>query len=160
MLQRVCLILLLLASCSISGPLRVDKSASGYFFPPPEAGWTQLAPQEGAEVLYQNKNGALLSVSSICERYEESSLESLARSALTPIKHFKDKDAGRFQLDGREAFQVYGAGKVDGVEVEIDFVAWRKDECLFDFSVQASPSLNSSTRASFLKMLKKFRYPK
>lgn len=159
MLQRLAVFFLLCASCSISGPLREDRSATNYFFPAPQSSWTKLNPAEGVEILYQDKKGALLSVSSICGRYEETSLETLARSALTPIAAFKDKNTATFQLDGREAFQIYGEGKVDGVAVQIDFVAWRKDDCLFDFSVQASPTLHTQSRADFLNMLKKFRYP-
>ena len=160
MLQRLSVILLLLASCSISGPLRVDKSAGAYFFPEAKSPWVQSPPSEGVEILYVDKSGASISVSSICERYEEASLETLARSALSPITHFKEIETGELQLDGREAFQVFGSGKVDGVPVQIDFVAWRKDDCLFDFSAQASPKLPARVRAEFLAMLKKFRYPK
>jgi len=143
----------------MSGPLREDRSAANYFFPAPQGSWTKLNPTEGIEILYQDKRGALLSVSSICDRYEEAKLETLARSALSPIVAFKDKNVTTFQLDGREAFQIFGEGKVDGVPVQIDFVAWRKDDCLFDFSVQASPTLNAQSRTDFLNMLKKFRYP-
>lgn len=133
--------------------------ATGYFFPAPTAGWEKLNPSEGVEILYREKSGALLSVSSTCGRYEESTLETLARSALSPIAKFKDIETKTFQLDDREAFHLFGEGKVDGVAIQIDFVAWRKDECLFDFSVQAAPKLSSKTRADFLSMLKKFRYP-
>lgn len=150
----------MLASCSISGPLRVDKAATGYFFPEPSGQWTKQVPAEGVEILYADKAGSSISVSSICERYEEATLETLARSALSPIENFKEIETNAFQVDGREAFQIFGNGKVDGVPVQIDFIAWRKDDCLFDFSAQASPKLQSRARAEFLAMVKKFRYPK
>lgn len=159
MLHRLAVFFLLITSCSISGPLREDRSATGYFFPAPAPGWEKLSPTEGVEILYREKSGALLSVSSICGRYEESTLETLARSALSPIAKFKDIETHAFQLDSRGAFQLFGEGKVDGVLVQVDFIAWRKDDCLFDFSLQAAPKLNSHTRADFLSMVKKFRYP-
>lgn len=160
MLLRLGIILLLLASCSISGPLREDKIASNYTFPEPMKGWTKLIPTDGVEVLYQEKSGALLSVSSLCGRYEEAKLEALARSALSPLEKFKEIEMRDFELDGRQALQIYGEGRVDGVLAQIDFVVWRKNDCIFDFSLQASPKLTSKVRTDFLAMLKKFRYPK
>ena len=152
-------VLLLIASCSISGPLREDRSATKYFFPEPLSGWQKQAPQDEAEILYLHKqSGALLSVSSICDRYEESKLETLARSALSPIANQKDKESKTFQVNGREAFELFIEGKMDGVPVQVDFVSWRKNDCLFDFSVQASPIVSAQVREDFLNMVKKFRY--
>ena len=159
MLQLLGTLLLLLASCSISGPLRVDRSATTYFFPEAPAGWEKKIPQDGAEYFYQHKSsGAVLSVSSLCDRYEESKLEILARSALDPVESQKDIESKTYILDGREAFEVYVEGKLDGVPVQVDYVSWRKDDCLFDFSIQAAPKISSKVREEFHSMLKKFHY--
>jgi hypothetical protein len=151
---------LLLTSCSLGGPIRVDRTAAKYFFPEPLPGWQKLAPKEEAEILYKHtQTGALLSVSSLCDRYEESKLETLTRSALSSIEAQKDRDQKTFQLNGRDAFELYIDGKVDGVPVQVDYVSWRKNDCLFDFSLQDAPEISPKVREDFLAMIKKAHYP-
>ncbi len=152
-------LLLLLISCSFSGPLRVDRSAQNYKFEAPSIAWQLLAPIEGADFVFENKkSGATLSVSSICERYEEASLASLAGSALSPLGFFKEKERKVLFVDGREALEVYVESKLDGVAVEVDLVVMRKNDCLFDFSLQSSPTITNSERQDFLKALQRFKY--
>ena len=152
-------LLLLLVSCSISGPLRVDRNAQNYKFQAPSSDWEQRPPLEGADFFFENKkSGATLSVSSICERYEEASLVSLANSALSPLGFYKEKERRSLTVDGREALGVYVESKLDGVAVEVELVVMRKNDCLFDFSLQSAPKISNSERKEFLKSLESFRY--
>lgn len=148
-------------SCSLSGPIREDRSASNYYFPALGPGWT-LAPsaQEGAEMLYEHGSGATLSVSSVCDRYEDATLDSLASSALSPLIEQKELHRSTFMLQGREALEVLVQGKVDGVKVEVDLVELRKDNCLFDFSIQQASKILPKLRTDFFEAVNKFRYPR
>ena len=149
----------LLFSCNFTGPVREDKTAKNFSFPEPSAGWVKRANQEGAQRIYEyGKTGSVLSVSSTCERYEMVPIDRMARSALSPLGFYQEKETKTFQMDGREAFEIFVSGKVDGVPVEVDYVVLRKDECIFDFSLHASPAIRPQARVDFHEMLKGFKF--
>jgi hypothetical protein len=156
---RFLILLLLFVSCSISGPLREDRSASGFTFPEPLKGWKSLPLSEGAQRLYQHlSTGSMLSVSSMCDRYATAPLDRLVRNPLTPLGAFKELDSQKLRISDRDAELLHVSGTLDGVKVEVAMIVLRKNECIFDFSLQASPKILAGVKNDFLKMVKGFSF--
>ncbi len=157
--MRFLILLLLFTSCSVTGPLREDRPASGFSFPEPLKGWKALPLSEGAQRLYQHiSTGSVLSVSSLCDRYSTAPLTRLVRTPLTPLAHYKELDAQKLRLDNRDAEQLHVSGTLDGVKVEIVMIVLRKNECIFDFSLQSSPQIQKNVKNDFLTMVKGFSF--
>lgn len=157
--MRFLILLLLFASCSVTGPLREDRPASGFSFPEPLKGWKTLPLSEGAQRLYQHLNtGSVLSASSLCDRYATAPLSRLVRNPLAPLGAYKELESKKLRISDRDAEQLHVSGTLDGVKVEVVMIVLRKNECIFDFSLQASPQIQNTVKDDFLKMVKGFSY--
>lgn len=157
--MRFLIFLLLFTSCSISGPLREDRSASVFSFPEPLKGWKALPLSEGAQRLYQHlKTGSVLSVSSLCDRYATAPLTRLVRNPLSPLGAYKEIESQKLRISDRDAEQLHVSGTLDGVKVEVLMIVLRKNECIFDFSLQATPQIQNGVKSDFLKMVKGFSF--
>jgi hypothetical protein len=156
---RFLILLLLFVSCSVTGPLREDRPATGFSFPQPLKGWKVLPLSEGAQRLYQHvSTGSVLSVSSLCDRYATAPLSRLVRNPLAPLGALKEIESQKLTISDRDAEQLHVSGSLDGVKVEVVMVVLRKNECIFDFSLQASPQIQNSVKNEFLKMVKGFSF--
>ena len=157
--MRFLILFFLLTSCSVTGPLREDRSASNFTFPEPVNGWKVLPPSEGAQRLYQHlSTGSVLSVSSLCDRYATAPLNRLVRNPLTPLGAYKELESKKLRIADRDAEEVYVSGSLDGVKVEVVMVVLRKNECVFDFSLQASPQIQNTVKNDFMRMVKGFSF--
>ena len=156
--MRFLILLLLVTSCSVTGPLREDRSVSNFIFPEPFKGWKVLPPSEGAQRLYQHVSGSILSVSSLCDRYATAPLSRLVRNPLTPLGAYKELESKKLRIADRDAEQLHVSGSLDGVKVEVVMIVLRKNECVFDFSLQASPQIQNAVKNDFLNMVKGFSF--
>jgi hypothetical protein len=153
--------LILCFACSLGGPLREDATAlNNYSLPSPGAAWTQQDfKQSEIDRAYLNgKSSALISVASLCERYDTASLDSLMKSAHAPLRDVEVVQEKEIMLDGRAALVRQVKAKMDGVGVELFSTVVRKDDCIFDFHLQRAGSLASGDILDFENMLKGFRY--
>jgi hypothetical protein len=156
---RFLILFFLFISCSVTGPLREDRSASSFTFPEPVKGWKLLPPSEGAQRLYQHiSTGSVLSLSSLCDRYVTAPLSQLVRNPLTPLANYKELESKKLRIADRDAEQLYVSGSLDGVKVEVVMIVVRKNECVFDFSLQASPQIQNTVKNEFLSMVKGFSF--
>jgi hypothetical protein len=118
-----------------------------------------LPPSEGAQRLYQHlSTGSVLSVSSLCDRYATAPLNRLVRNPLTPLGAYKELESKKLRIADRDAEEVYVSGSLDGVKVEVVMVVLRKNECVFDFSLQASPQIQNTVKNDFMRMVKGFSF--
>jgi len=149
---------LLLASCSVTGPLREDRKADGYQLGNLSSKWRVVALNSGADKVYLNtQSKALLSVNSLCGRYEDSSLEALTKELLTPMKQHIVLSQSDLTISGRRALHTVTKGNLDGVPVESEIVVIRKNRCLFDFNIYAK-KIAVAERSEFLNFVKSFEF--
>ena len=157
--MRFLILLLLFASCSVTGPLREDRPATDFSFPEPLKGWKSLPLSEGAQRLYQHSStGSVLSMSSLCDRYATAPLNRLLRTPLSSLGAYKELEFKNLRISDRDAEQLHVSGSLDGVKVEVVMIVLRKNECIFDFSLQATPQIQNVVKNDFLKMVKGFSF--
>lgn len=147
-------------ACSLGGPLREDKSANNYQLPSPGADWMLEKFKEiDADKVYLNKkSSAMISVSSLCGRYDGASLESLMKSAHAPLQSIDVLENQDLILDGRAALRRHIKAKMDGVPVVVLSTVLRKDDCIFDFHLQKAHDISGEDVATYENMLKGFHY--
>lgn len=144
--------------CSISGPLREDAKATGYQLGALPSTWKSEDIASGADAVFFHKTSkSLISFNSVCDRYPDTSLESLSQDLLTPMKNASVFSQEDLQVSGRRALFTSVEGKLDGVDVKSYLVVLRKNRCLFDFSLYGvSPS--AEDRIQFLNFVKGFHF--
>ena len=150
-----------ISGCSIFGPGRVDSKAKHYDFQAPKGDWKfQKTTRGDADALYlHQKTGAILSIHSLCYRYEDANLNSLMNSLLSPISKPELIHEEERTIINRGALYRKVSGKMDGVPVEIAAVVLRKNHCLFDVFLQKSGSLNEEEEAGMEYLLSTLEYP-
>lgn len=152
-------LVLVSSSCSVSGPLREDVKASGYKLGTLSSDWQPLkSSTSGADAVFMNsKTKALISVNSVCDRYPDSSLESLSEDLLSPIKSAQVTEQKELMVSSRQALFTAVQGNLDGVPVVANLVVLRKNRCLFDFSIYGK-SLLADQKDAFLKFVLGFKF--
>ena len=109
--MRFLILLLLFASCSVTGPLREDRPATDFSFPEPLKGWKSLPLSEGAQRLYQHSStGSVLSMSSLCDRYATAPLNRLLRTPLSSLGAYKELEFKNLRISDRDAEQLHVSG--------------------------------------------------
>lgn len=152
-------VFLLMSSCSLWGPLRVDEGAKDYQLKYQPKNWDKKTDWEEADYLFiSKKSSAHITVQSLCNRYEIASLESLSKSALSPLKNREEIKSEKRMIDDREALTKRVKGTLDGVQVEIVYTVLRKADCMFDFFLTSYPQVNSGEEEEYEKLLKGFHY--
>ena len=147
-----------LVSCSST--LRDDEKAKGFELGTlPKSRWQSAATgKEGFHFFQNPSSGSMIGVDSVCKRYQESSLETLSKSLTRPIDNTVVTEQKKIELDGREALETRAMGTVDGVDVEALFMIFRKNNCLFDFSLISRNRVKTEDENDFRKFVESFRF--
>ncbi len=151
---------MLLAACSISGPLRDDPKATGVSFSAPAASrWEALKEKSDADAAWvHKKTGATLAMRSVCRRYEHISLPALSQNLINTLQDAEIVSQEPLTLAGRSALTTTFRGHVDGVAIQNRLVVMRKDECIFDFNISELGTLSSGVLTDFDAFLASFSY--
>lgn len=154
------LALLVLAACSISGPLRDDPKATGVSYTAPSSSrWEALKEKSDADAAWvHKKTGATLAMRSVCRRYEHISLPALSQNLINTLQDAEIVSQEPTTLAGRSALITTFHGHVDGVAIQNRLVVMRKDECIFDFNLSELKTLSSDVLTDFDEFLKSFAY--
>ena len=151
---------LFITSCGISGPLREDPKAANFEFGEVGGDWKiQKSPEANADFVYENsKNGSFFAINSVCNRYPDSTLEALTRQLMVPIEKATVIEQNRITLDGRDALITRTQGFLDGVPVESLSAVIRKNECIFDFTLNARDRIPAEDSKIFDRVIRGFRF--
>jgi uncharacterized GH25 family protein len=157
------LIGLLLTSCSyiIPTPGEAPKS-EGLRINFKHSEWKRVSSSDSdADLVFQNEfSKSLIYVESVCQKYQDVSLEKLSTKLL---EHFSAPEVLRqetLNYQNREALKTFARGKLDGVSVDLTFMNLKKNDCLYDF-VMITPKANSleESRLQFEIFLKSIEIP-
>lgn len=150
----------LVGSCSLGGPLRTDERAlGGYHIGRVGSGWkAQREEDPGIDYAWTTDSGAFVSLGSVCRRYDRAPLEALSKDLVNPLEDREIISEERRPLDDREALHVKARGRMDGVPVEAHYVVFRKDDCLFDFSLIARDRVVAADDKAFEAFVSGFHF--
>ena len=148
-----------LTGCAVLGPAREGPKATGYVLARLPERWIKLEASDAEGTFESKDTRAIISFNSVCGRYQDSSLEALSQQLLGTYSDPEIVSQNPKQIDGREALITRVVGKLDGVEVESQFVVLRKNNCLFDFTLLRTNRFVAQDLQDFDRWIENFRFP-
>lgn len=158
MRQRILLPLAfaVLAACGTSKP-KVTGKAAPFTHGSLPAEWKKTEVKGLAAAFYHSGYGATAGVAPVCEGIQDQTLESLAQQELVGLEQRETLEEKRVTVDGREAVEWVVRGSVDGVEMRVNLVVFRKDGCVYDLNLVSKPERFDEARAEFQGFVSGFR---
>lgn len=136
-------ILFSLLSLHLSGCVTVDvggdkaKTARHVKYEKPSAPFGNADKGTGDQTWISQKTGNSISFLSECERSVELNLEQLESDALSVLEKMKIERSEKIRYNGREALRTVAFGKVDGIEVKMQLLTFKKNNCNYSLSYGA-----------------------
>lgn len=155
----------LLSSCALLFPDRTAPKSSSYKVTPPPAPWHKLAVGDDpnatdamkADTAYENPNtGGIISINSICRKYNKYSLTDLTENLVRGISERKIISQEETTLDNAKGLDSHFSGKVDGVDLHIRTIVLIKNDCTYDFIYVAIPKREPANAKDFDNFLSTF----
>jgi len=128
-------------ACAAGGSVTREsyrRGAVAYRVGPLPADWQPLA-FKGTNLAFRHPGGGMIAASAQCPAREDVPLAVLTNHLLFGIETKEDRGRALLTLDGRQALRTRVLGELDGVPIELDLVALRKDDCLYDLQLIAAP---------------------
>lgn len=128
--------LALLTGCLsfFAGP-KSDKSTSYVVTPPNVLLWNDIDPRSSDRVFKNVQDGATLSVTSVCNEYQDQSLEQLSKIQLTGIGETSAIETFETRVAGHPALMTQLTGKSDGKVYKLTLTVVRTQHCVFDLTL-------------------------
>jgi hypothetical protein len=158
-------IVLLASSCAILFPDRTAPKSHAYNVTPPGAPWHKLAvggdsnstDAMRADLAYENPaTGAIISLNSICRKYNKASLESLTNNLVRGVGERKEVARAERDIDGAKAMDSLFEGMVDGVLLHLRTIVLIKNDCTYDFIHVSIPNREPGSARDFDDFLASF----
>jgi hypothetical protein len=105
-----------------------------YRFGDPGPDWRRVSLGDVDVAWVRDSSGHTLSVSSMCQDYQEAPLTALRRQQLVGFTQTERVEEREEMVDGRAALFSRWRAKLDGVAVELGLWTVKKDGCIYDFS--------------------------
>lgn len=116
-------------------------------------GWILRDDVRSDYIFEKSENGQILLSNSFCNEFQEQPLDQIALKAFIGVKDLRIKNQGYLNFNQREAYEIKGSGFVDGVEVNIQLLNTRRNNCYFDF-MDISPQKSKNQEPVFEHFLK------
>lgn len=146
---------LTLSACGGKAPV-TGKAADFTHGTLPET-WKKNDVKGLAVAYYHAGYGATAGVAPLCEGISDQTLESLAQQELVGLEQRETLEEKRVTVDGREAVEWVVKGSVDGVEMRVNLVVFRKDGCVYDVNLVSRPETFERARAEFQVFVSGFK---
>ena len=149
---------LVIPGCSILFPDASAPKSGTYQVTPPGDPWKSVPVGETmasvdalkADLAYEDtRTGAIISLNSICRKYQKASLDELSRNLVLGIKDKQVIRERETTVGGAEAKDTLIQGEVEGARVQIRTVVLKKNSCTYDLIHVASPEKAESTEKDF-----------
>ena len=153
------------SSCALLFPDRTAPKDREYQVNAPPSPWSKLAVSDDpnavdsmkADRAYENpETGAIISVNSICRKYNKSSLETLTDNLVRGVGERKLVRREEISLDGERALDSTFEGVVDGVFLNLRTVVLIKNDCTYDFIHVSIPKREKGGGRTFDEFLASF----
>lgn len=116
-----------------------EDSQVRYRVTAPPAGWRQVELETANAAWLNDDLGASLLVNSHCEGVQDAPLEALANHLLIGWTEREVVAQQKLELSRREALEREVTAKLDGVPRRLMLLVLKKDGCVYDVVLSASP---------------------
>ena len=122
------------------------------------AGWQSVAVDDDNDVAWLHDGwGAVIQVNASCNPELDIPLVALTNHLLIGFTERELREQRLISMDSREALRSHLVAKLDGVERELALTVLKKDGCVYDFAVIASPGDSfARARDSYEQLLRGF----
>lgn len=163
-------LVVLLSSCFFGGPKntgrvtgyskgKVNTQFGGYFVGPLDSVWKKKSYKKSVITFVHLENNASISTQSFCSQaYSDVSLKFLMKDIFIGLEKSKTLRKESFVLDNREALKWIQEGFLDGVQVRIDAVSVKKNNCLIDFYLVSPQAEFHNAQEDFVAFYSGFRF--
>ncbi len=129
------LLFALISSCSFIDNDKDNNSAKNIHYKVTFElkGWQPLKDGQSDYAWMNQDDGRVLISNSFCNEYQNQSLNNLALKTINSLSEGKLMRERIVTFYDREALEVEGQGKVDGVGVHLKMLNTRRHNCYFDF---------------------------
>jgi hypothetical protein len=149
----------LLACVSVSiKPPTVSKS-SEYRFQPPAKPFEKMNSDQADHAWQNPRNGNTLAILTGCSPDKDPSLATLESDVIQALNTYKVLSSQDFTFQDRAAKRSLVEGTVDGIQVKLDFVIFKKRNCSYTLTYVGRSSNFDLDLASFEKFLTGFEAP-
>jgi hypothetical protein len=143
--------LLLLLGCLPRGRLvggSFVRGAVAYRVGQLPAVWLRVADRDN-DLVFHHRQGGIIVANGKCRVGSDVPLTVLTNHLLFGIERTSEVPAQVLTLDGRAALHSQLIGALDGVPVELGLVVVKKDSCVYDLQLIASPPQFAARRRDF-----------
>lgn len=147
---------IVLAACG-APKAKVTGKVSDFTHGTLPAGWKKTEVKGLVTAYYHEEYGATAGVAPGCEGINDHTLESLASRELVGLEQRQTLEEKRILVDGREAVDWVVKGSVDGVEMRVNLIVFRKDGCVYDLNLVSRPDSFEKARAEFQMFVTGFK---
>ncbi len=115
--------------------------------------------QESPDYVWENKkDGRILLSNSFCKEFQDQPLDRLATKTFNMVDGLKIEKQNFTTFHDREAYELEGTGKVDGVPVGLILLNTRRNNCYFDFVSITPLSSAKQKKSEFEDFLKSVEF--
>ncbi|MCX7977408.1 MAG: hypothetical protein N2578_00220 [Bdellovibrionaceae bacterium] len=160
-MKTLALILLLSATSCINVGVkehRIEKATGVRLTPPPEPFSPQPNPKAD-QLWISTKTGNSIAWFSECNHPTDPSSESIKNDYLTIFERLKVESEEITEHQGREAWQVTGSGRVDGVATKFSMKVFKKGTCNYTLLYTGRPKTFDAELSYFNSFIKEFFAP-
>ncbi len=166
MKNHLCYLITVIGFCILSfGCVTVDvggsksTTASDVKYESPNKPFEKSNLGTGDQTWISQKTGNSISYISECKRSVEMSLEQLESDALNVLERLTIESSNRFQYNGREALKTVAVGKVDGIDIKMQLITFKKNNCNYSLSYAAIQTRYELESSFFEQFAKDFQAP-
>lgn len=146
------------ACVSVQLPFTAKGSkAKGVEYSEPSAPFKSLKVEQVDAAWIHNRSGNIISFSSECGT--DPSLEQMSAEVLNSLDSHEEIDNEEIDYNGRKALTSTVNGKLDGVNVSLRYLVFKKNSCNFTLTHSGKSSSFKESESAFEAFLKGFRAP-
>ena len=113
-------------------------------------GWSRLDVGGQNDIAFiSDASGAVIQANASCSPELDIPLIALRNHLLIGFTERETESEQLIELDGREALETHVRAKLDGVPRELLLTVLKKNECVYDLALAASPSAFAGARTAY-----------
>ena len=150
------------AGCvSIDNPLAapIPKKATDLFFTVPAHEFKEIKNNTVDRAWQDTKNGNTIAYLSECNAKTESSLKGMEAENLAALTNVEITDSKEYIFNEREALMTTVNGQVDGVDIKLRLVIFKKNGCNFTLSFVGRKKFFGQGEKIFKSFVEDFKAP-
>jgi hypothetical protein len=134
-----------------------DAKSEDYLVPTPAEGWQRIDPAAADQAFRNSRDGAVLTVNSVCGDDRDESLEALTDDLLAQLpQHALTAPSRPATVGGFPALLTEAQGTVDGGPLQVSLAVVRTTRCVYDF-ILAGSAIGEDSRRQLSDVLSGFK---